>query len=154
MRRHCTVTAVWKPISPCQLPRWSRPQGGQGGRVNPSEGGCSTGCPGMTIVTYRRFVQVSPQSIWFETHRWYQAEGSIFFPPTSPQTFIYLFFRSSDGGSRFLSGESDCFGPVCPWLCSSRTRSLFIFFMLKKAQTVSVSSDIHVNLDRCHMTFT
>lgn len=62
MLRHCTVTAVKTNITPVSCPAgtvWRQDKSGEDrqGHVKPREDGCSVGCPGMTDLTFRSFVQ-------------------------------------------------------------------------------------------------
>ena len=51
--------------------------------------------------------------------------------------------RSSDDGIVFLFGESDYFGPLFPDFNLFASQEPALSFVFKKAQTLSVSSDIH-----------
>lgn len=138
MLRHCTVTAVKTNITPVSCPNgtvWRQDKSGEDrqGNVKPGEDGCSVGCPGMTNLTYRSFVQISPQSIWFQTQRRYQSEDSLFF------FFSWVFkltkeviIRSSDDGILFLFGESFYFGPCSPNFNLFASQEPALFLCLRK----------------------
>lgn len=119
------------------------------------------GCPGMTNLTYRSFCAKFHHSLFDFKHRDDISQKILFFAPPSPFHRVFkpteeVIIRSIDDGILFLFGESYNYGPFVffpPTLISLLLKSQ-LSFVFKKAQTLSVSSDIHGNYDCCHMTLT
>lgn len=160
MLRHCTVIAVKTNITPVSCPTgtvWRQDKSGEDrqGHVSPGRMGVSNGLPGGRRTQHISFcANFTTVYLILNTETISARRFSFFFFFFNPWLFKpteEVIIRSSDDGIVFLFGDSS--GPFpLPLISLLLTNQLS--FVFKKAQTLSVSSDIHWNYDCCHMTFT